>query len=207
MRQRVFTPRRKPLSDATHGFSQLIGDDEDYGTIRTWLAEEGSHPYEGLIAAFQPVLDRDVYNLTITCFSCEHTWESGISGVEIWNNRHSWLWVYNWLTPFLRSIVSAPCFKLTLFAELAEWLTERAAQAGPLGVTYSELLDEAVEMHLCAPSDVDVVLERLGFLPHAALYVPGGAVGVQLHGTRLIPSPDTTIRLPKGHPSYHEEEE
>lgn len=182
--------------------STLLGDDTQYRTIRAWLSDQGSHPYEATIASFRPVTDRDWYVFSVTCLACEHTWDSHIEGNALWSARASWAFVNDWLAPFLRSVASAPCFKLTMFAELAEWITERVREAGPIGITYSELLSMAVREHLCAPSDVDVVLERLGFLPKGAIYVPASVAEVEIHGSRLVLRGDMTVKLPEDHPDH-----
>lgn len=212
MNHQSYTPRRKPFVPARSPngtfaavsvHSSILGDDEHYSTMRAWIADQGTHPYEAMIASWgqlQPDVDR--YTLSITCFGCDQTWDAHIGATELWAERANWAWVQDWLAPFLKSIASAPCFRLRLLTELAEWLTEEVRAAGDLGITYSELVSTAVSEHLCAPSDVDVVLERLGFLPFGAVFVPVGATDLHMDGARLLLNHDEVIRLPIDHPLH-----
>ena len=183
-----------------------LEDDPNLPSIIKWIAEQGSHPKEELSAQF--VVDRGLgrYTLWVACLSCNRTWDSSITMQAVAREANSWDFVNSWLGPFLRTISSTACFKLSLMAELAEWVTMRVLESEPEGITYGALLQEAVQDHLCAPSDVDIVLETLKFVDNWTarhIYVPNCAdeVSVRLVGSKLHQE-GPVIRLPASHPLH-----
>lgn len=182
--------------------------EEHAEVVTRWLAENSSHPHDGLSAQFSYTAMSDEYVLSIVCHACEHVWDSGVSTVRLYASAAPparIMVVRDWIAPILRRAAAVACFRMTMMAELAEWITERCARAGEAGVTYAALLEEAAKDRLCAPSDVDVVLEKLGFIrnwhPGHFYVVEGDKQRVRMVGSELVPE-GPTITLPKDHPMH-----
>ena len=180
--------------------------DDVWDGAAAWLQEHSTHP-EIVVTAGRDHFRREV-SIHVACMACDHVWDSTMSYRTQFGLNPAEA-MKNWIGPFMRRICAVPCFKLTLLAELAEWITERVLQAGYFGVEYSELLEEAVRDHLCAPSDVDVVLEKLGFVRDGApghLFVPSSValdqkIDVRMVGSSIVPA-GPRIRLPEDHPLH-----
>ncbi len=138
-------------------YSFLIREDSG---LKQFLREEGQHTDVEVKAGHD--LARDVYAIDVWCHDCERKWSLDITYHSVSSGTAEQI-VVRQVLPFVKKIARTLCFRFSLAAELAEWLTKRVAEAGAKGVKYSALVAEAVDMHLCAPQDVDAMLERLGF--------------------------------------------
>jgi hypothetical protein len=149
--------------------SFLTRDDDG---LKSFLESEGQHPAEDIVVQSGHDLSRDCYRIDVYCRSCERKWTLDITHQYIFNveqvsSREAQAMqeeaVIRQIVPFLKQIARTLCFRFSLAAELAEWLTKRVAEAGAKGVKYSALVAEAVDMHLCDERDITAMLERLGF--------------------------------------------
>jgi hypothetical protein len=192
------------------------------GGLRKFLEEQGQHPAEEIEVWSGHDLALDCYRIDVACMGCERRWtlnlthhfmygmqrEMGSASASAAYEEH----ILRQIIPFLKQIAGTLCFRFSLAAELAEWLTARVGEAGAKGVKYSALVAEAVDMHLCDARDVDAMLERLGFIvefsdasvQQEAKFGRCATIEVAMIGGQIIHDP--WVMLPEGHPLRKESE-
>lgn len=185
------------------GFS--AGGDLMIEDIKRFISAEGQHPVEGLQIDYGMRNDRDEYGARIYCEGCERAWETSTSTVVL--SRMSGMEVVHkvWV-PFFKQVARTLCYKMSLVAEMAEWMTTRVAAAEPYGLKFSALTAEAAEFHLCDWRDVDTVLRTLGFdveYPAEVTERAEKTIEVAMIGGILVNDP--WVRLPAGHPLRKEQ--
>lgn len=175
-----------------------FGVDGASSGIRQFLEEQGGHPAENVEIRSWREDHTDRFHLAVICGVCDRTWRlevdinllARLSPSEIMRDN---------IVPFFGKVSRTTCFRFTMAAELAEWITTRLAEAGARGTRYSELVREAIASKLCTASDIDLMLNRLGFKPDTTLvraYMRDDHVAAPWE---LLGS-DPYLRLPKGHP-------
>jgi hypothetical protein len=179
--------------------SPLAGIELDL--VKGFLDREGGHAADGLYIkhGWNHVLDQ--YDVLVLCSSCDRTWNLSISGGALAGRQQDHLIARVW-APFFVRISKSLCFRFSLAAELAEWLTAAVAECGESGSRYSSLVSEGERLHLCSPHDIDAMLVRLGFEQEWEndIGVPKYPVSyscAMINGTIIN---DPIIRLPAGHP-------
>ena len=184
----------------TNMLTSLVENDTD---IKQHLEDEAGHPAEDIEIWSGADYTRDCYSVRVFCRSCERKWQTDITTTMM---RVDSDLIGRKVIDLFKHVGRTICFRFSLVAELAEWVTQRVADAGAEGVKYSSLLKEATEKHLCSPKDVDAILMRLGFRvdfghAHWDTATPADAYmnidvayvgGVYIH--------EGTVRLPAEHP-------
>lgn len=176
--------------------------------VLAFISAEGQHPFEDLSIEIVNDPARDARRVVVACQGCERVWDLTVTNAALLNRNiqePASLYVFRLLHKFLMGVARTLCYKLSLVAELAEWLTKRVAEAGEKGVKYSALVAEAVDEHYCAAHDVDVMLERLDFdRDWGSTSAPGVLTydDLMVDMTRIAGRivNDPWILLPQGHP-------
>lgn len=168
------------------------------------MNKHGSHRVS---ADTRMIWDRDVMRVTVACLHCPAHWSMERSGpaMGVFESNRDWL-VYD-LVPFLGDIMREECGAAVKRALLAEYVTERLAEAGPAGVAVSDLIRELVA-DLDAPGgDVAQMIRELRMEPwirYEAVCPPitMTAVTEVTADTPLLMETRTVdvLRLPQGHP-------
>lgn len=123
------------------------------------------------------IIDLDASRVDIRCIHCECRWKIDYSPtlVSFYGD-----WFFDEFVPFLGEICREECGLLVKRQLLAEYVTERLAEAGPAGVAEADLI-----------ADLIVDLEA-----------PGGDVAAMIRRLRFeeVYTDVKTLRLPEGHP-------
>ena len=188
-----------------HTASLLASLVESDWAIKRHLEDEAGHPADDIEIWSGYDYAADQYSVRVFCRSCERKWETNIMPQMGRMDRDL---IGRKVIDLFKLVSRTICFRFSLVAELAEWVTQRVAAAGAEGVKYSSLLEEAMKEHLCSPKDVDAILMRLGFRVEfpgvRPQFVANEAVkidmlmdvayvgGVYIH--------EGTVRLPAEHP-------
>jgi len=180
----------------------LLADNQEQH-VKSFLAEEGTHPYSDLIVLESFNIVRDEHRLAVSCAACEREWVLEVSRHTLMEGRsfHNGI-LERHLVPYFKRIARTLCFKLSLEAELAEWLTTRVANAHPHGVTFAALAAEAVEEHFCGIQDVDAMLSKLGFMRdwECPPWSTRTEAPLEVHMVAGHLVNNAWIHLPEGHP-------
>lgn len=188
------------------GLEALVGLSSN-DRVKSFLAAQGQHPMGDLHIEVFYDYARDLQCVTVTCSGCERAWgleintRAMVEGMRISATNRPMDGCTREVHKFLMGIARTLCYKMSLVAELAEWLTKRVAEAGERGVKYSALVAEAVEEHYCAEHDVDVMLDRLDFdrdWGSEAYAARDDMIAVTHIAGRIVN--DYWILLPQGHP-------
>jgi hypothetical protein len=146
----------------------------DSGGLKKYIEDEGHHPAEAVEVWSGHDLAADCYRIDICCMECERRWTLNITRDFMFSMQREAVstatgealmreHLLRQILPFVKKVGRTLCFRFSLAAELAEWLTARVAEAGAKGVKYSALVAEAEHEHLCDERDITAMLERLGF--------------------------------------------
>lgn len=185
----------------------MLVDRDSY--LKKFLEDEGQHPAEAIELGHSHDLAADVRRLHVRCHDCARTWDLVIPHEALRYGGGQEL-IMRKVQDFFLKIARTLCFKFSLAAELAEWLTQRVAAGGAEGVKYSSLLQEAVDEHFCDTRDVDAMIVRLGFrmefrhlrgFDTARIDGPEMMMDVAYVGGVYIH--DGTVHLPYDHPLHY----
>jgi len=138
----------------------------DSGGLKKYIEDEGHHPAEAVEVWSGHDLATDCYRIDVFCTECARRWTLNLTHQFMYGMQRESAFeehILRQILPFIKKIGRTLCFRFSLAAELAEWLTGRVGEAGAKGVKYSALVAEAVDMHLCDERDITAMLERLGF--------------------------------------------
>jgi len=163
---------------------------------------ENSSDHQGVRAFFQHKLSDDVYLVGCECSACQRIWTHGLTPTLSAESSSDYAAsIRQELVAFFKVVSLDECFKIVDAAELAEWLTNQLAAAGPEGVRYATLCQRAAEGNKATPKGTDTMLRRMGFLeewtPVRPILPAQVAHYAEVDG-EMVNNP--VIVLPVGHP-------